>query len=200
MTQLTFNLELNNGRHCEVTIRPRTPEDKSAVTRLYQEIPEEDLDFFISDVTDPAVIDAGFSHNALIETSALIAETSDAIIGEAVLIRQKSPRLSHVGNIRFYIDTRWRHAGLGATLVSTLFTTAMNMGIEKVSLYLPQAAADKYDYMLLRNGFSREATLKHHFRSRTGLKSDIVIYGRDLEELWHQISDWVSNYGRAMEY
>lgn len=195
-----IKIERDNGPDREVTIRPRTSDDHSAIIDLYRNIPADETEYFVADVKNSAVISQWFEPNDFVETVALVAESSDAIIGEAVLVRQKNPRLAHVGNIRFYIHPDWRKAGLGATLVSTLFTTAMNMGIEKICIYLPEPGARRFDPMLARNGFSKEAVLRDHFRSRNGIKHDIIVYGRDLEELWHRISDWVNNYGRAMEY
>jgi len=200
MANLTFTLQRENQPDRDVTIRPRTSEDHSAIITLYQNIPAEEIDYFVADVKNSAVVSQWFEPNDFVETVALVAESSDELIGEAVLVRQKNPRLAHVGNIRFYIHPDWRKAGLGATLVSSLFTTAMNMGIEKICVYLPEPGAHRFDPMLSRNGFSKEAVLKDHFRTQNGSRCDIIVYGRDLEELWHRISDWVSNYGRAMEY
>ncbi|HPQ40167.1 MAG TPA: GNAT family N-acetyltransferase [bacterium] len=200
MANLKFTIQRENQPDQDVTIRPRTSDDHSAITALYGNIPVEETEYFVVDVQNSTVISQWFEPNDFVETVALVAETSEAIVGEAVLVRQKNPRLSHVGNIRFYIHPDWRKAGLGATLVSSLFTSAMNMGIEKICIYLPEPGAQRFDAMLSRNGFSKEAILRNHYRSRNGTKRDIIVYGRDLEELWHRISDWVSNYGRAMEY
>mgnify|MGYP001576777401 CR=1 FL=1 len=200
MTELTFNLKREDHDDIPVTIRPRTSVDHEAVVNFYDSIPVEEAEFFIVDIKDPAVLAQWFEPNDFVDTIAMLAESEGKIVGEAVLIRQKNPRLTHVGNIRFYIHPDFRKAGLGASLVSSLFTRAMNNGIEKICIYMPEMAANKFQKMLARNGFSKEAVLKDHYRTRAGEKTDIIVYGRDLEEVWHRISDWVSNYGRAMEY
>ncbi|MBN1295686.1 GNAT family N-acetyltransferase [bacterium] len=200
MVDGSVDIQMDNPGGPPVVIRSRTSQDHALITRMYEEILADEVDFFIVNVRDSLEIARWFEPNEFVQTIALVAEVNREIVGEAVLMRQKNPRLSHVGNIRFYIRPEWRKAGLGATLVSSLFTQATRIGIEKICIDLPDPAARKFDSMLTRNGFSREAVLHNHFRSGSGEKMDIVIYGRDLEELWHRISDWVSNYGRAMEY
>ena len=200
MTELTFKLKREDHDDTMVTIRPRASVDHEAVVRFYDSIPSEEAEFFIVDIKDPTVLAKWFEPNDFVDTIAMLAESEGNIVGEAVLIRQKNPRLTHVGNIRFYIHPEFRNAGLGASLVSSLFTCAMNKGIEKICIYMPEMAARKFQKMLARNGFSKEAVLKDHYRTRAGEKTDVIVYGRDLEEVWHRISDWVSNYGRAMEY
>ncbi|MCD4655627.1 GNAT family N-acetyltransferase [bacterium] len=200
MTNLTFIVRRRDHYDQRVKIRPRTSEDHSGVMKLYSDISREELEYFVADVEDSQMISQLFEPNPFVETIALVAESANGIVGEAVLVREKNPHVSHVGNVRFYIHPEWRKMGIGATLVSSIFAKAINHGIERICVYLPEVPVKKFDKMLSRKDFSKEAVLKNHYRSQTGEKMDIIVYGRDLEQLWHRISDWVSNYDKAMDF
>jgi hypothetical protein len=49
-------LQLRDGR--QVSVRKMTPEDKSAILEFARRLPEEDLLFLRTDITDPSVVDA----------------------------------------------------------------------------------------------------------------------------------------------
>jgi GNAT superfamily N-acetyltransferase len=200
MTIQEFSVKRDDNLEDTFEIRYRTTEDYKNVLDLYQNIPDEELDYFITDMKNPDVLAQWLKPNELIETIALVAVTNDQIIGEAILVRQKASRTSHVGTLRFFIQPEWRKHGIGTVLVSSLLTESMKIGIEKLSIYIPEIADKKFKSILQKTGFSKEAVLKDHFRTRSGAKQDVIVYGRDLDELWNRISDWVGNYGRAMEY
>ena len=193
---------VKHDNNCEdvFEIRYRTADDYNKILDLYQSIPDEEIDYFLTDVKNPEILALWLKPNELIETIALVAQTDGTIIGESILVRQKSSKTSHVGTIRFYIKPEWRKHGIGTMLISSLLTESMNMGIEKLSVYIPEKADKKFGTILIKTGFSKEAVLKNHYRTQTGAKQNVIVYGRDLEELWDRISDWVGNYGRAMEY
>jgi GNAT superfamily N-acetyltransferase len=182
------------------SIRRRTSDDHDDIINLYLSVPEDELDFFITDIRNPKSLSQWFEPNEFVETLALVAVVNDHIVGEAVLVRQKDTRTSHVGTVRFYVHPDWRTVGIGTVLITSLLTESMNIGIEKISVSLPESANRRFKSTLTKSGFSQEAVLKNHFRTESGAKQNIVIYGRDLDELWNRISDWVGNYGRAMEY
>lgn len=183
-----------------ISIRHRISSDHDDIMALYQTVSEEEQDFYTIDVCNPQVCSQWFEPNEFIETLALVAVVDNRIVGEAVLDRQKDTKTSHVGTVRFYVHPDWRKFGIGSALITALFTESMKIGIEKISVSIPEPASRRFKSILAKSGFSQEAILKNHFRASTGVKQNIVIYGRDLDELWNSISDWLGNFGRAMEY
>lgn len=195
-----YVIKRDNKPNETFSIRHRTSDDHGDIINLYLSVPEDELDFFITDIRNPQILSQWFEPNEFVETLALVAVINDQIIGEAVLVRQKGTKTSHVGTVRFYVHPDWRTFGIGTVLITSLLTESMNIGIEKISVSIPESADRRFKSILAKSGFSREAVLKNHFRAESGAKQDIVIYGRDLDELWNRISDWVGNFGRAMEY
>lgn len=200
MENQTITIHRNNGTEARVTVRSAGPQDRQALQAMYQSVPDREAVCFIDDIRHPVTIAKWFEPNDLLETLSLIAETDGRIIGEAAIVRRRASRVSHVGDLRIFIHPSWRRLGIGPRLISALFTEAIKIGIEKITISIPEPADPNFSTLLEKTGFSKEAALKNHYRAIDGSLQSIFIYGRDLEDLWHRISDWLGNFGRAMEY
>lgn len=200
MENQTITIHRNNGTEARITVRSAGSQDRPALQAMYRSVSDHEALCFIDDIRNPVTMAKWFEPNELLETLSLVAETDEGIIGEAAIVRRKASHVSHVGDVRIFIHPAWRRLGIGPGLISALFTEAIKIGIEKISISIPEPADPHFSTLLEKTGFSKEAVLKNHYRAGDGSLRSIFIYGRDLEDLWHRISDWLGNFGRAMEY
>lgn len=200
MDNQILSIQRENGSSEKVLLRIAGPSDRDALVQMYTTVSDREQSFFIDDIRHPSTFVKWFEPNDLQETLSIVAESNGILVGEAAIIRQKTSRTSHVGNVRIFIQPDWRSVGLGPQMVSLLFTEALKMGIQKISISIPEPADKDFRILLEKTGFAREAVLKNHYKTESGISQAIIMYGRDLEELWNRIADWVGNYGRVMEY
>ncbi len=184
----------------DILLRSFEPEDINHLINFFSKIPIEDLLLFEDDIYDPEVVKTRFQktqHNTILTVLAIVQEQ---IVGIGYIIRRLKTRSSHIGEIRIYISQGYRHLGIGHVLLKELYYLALSENLEKLIGSVPMNSKAYFEKIAEKLGFAQEAVLKGYIKDNKGRLQDLVIYSRSLEDLWENISDWQSPYGRSMEY
>lgn len=170
-------LQLRDGR--QVSVRKMTPEDKSAILEFARSLPEEDLLFLRTDITDPSVVDAWIENLRKGNTVTLLAEDADRIAGYASVHRDEARWTRRVGEVRINAATGYRGAGLGRALAAEIFEVARSLGLKKMAAMMTKdqtGARTAFE----RLGFTVEAMLMDWVEDRRGHPRDLLIMSYDV--------------------
>jgi len=183
-----------------VVLKPFERRDKEALFAFFTKIPESDRLFLKDNVTDPAVVERWAAELNYDKVFPLLAWDGGDVVADATLHKNISGWMKHVGTIRVVVAPRFQKKGLGSVLANELFLHALKSGLEKIvaEMMETQPGARKVFEKL---GFRLEATLRGHVRDQIGVKHDLLVLTKDLEEFWAniQIHEYFSYPTREME-
>jgi ribosomal protein S18 acetylase RimI-like enzyme len=96
--------------------------------------------------------------------------------------------MRHVGTIRIATAPEIQGKGLGGILANELFLHALKSGLEKIAAEMmeTQHGAKKVFEKL---GFIQEAILKGYVCDQIGVRHDLLILTKDLDEFWADVQD-----------
>ena len=157
-------------------IRAIQTDDRDAMERFLQRIPEGDRTFFKENVDDPEVVDAWVRPGA----ARSIAVDGDAVIGYVAVVPLQGWS-SHVGEVRVIVDPERRGRGIGRALARHAVLQALELGLTKMMV---EVVADQEPTiaMFRSHGFDPEALLKDHVRDADGELRDLMILAYAVEE------------------
>ena len=167
----------------EVTLRLMTAADVDRVTALARALPEEDLLFLRSDVTDPAVVRRWVDAHATNRSVTILAETpTGEMAGYGSLLYNEISWQRHLGEIRLLTGRGFRTRGLGRALAREAFHIARDLGLRKI---VAQMTSDQRGAIATfeRNGFQAEALLQDFVIDRQGRTRDLVVMAHDVDGL-----------------
>ncbi len=162
-----------------VRVRLMTAADREALLAFARSLPQEDLLFLRTDITDPAVVDE-WIHNVESKLSAtLLAFDDSGIVGYATVHRNRAPWTRSVGELRVNVGARYRARGLGRSLTSQIFDLARHMGLRKL---MANMMTDQHGAQAAfrRLGFVPEALLADYVEDRNGSPRDLVMMSYDI--------------------
>ena len=162
---------LNDGTR--VLIRPLAPGDKEQLLKLFASAPREDLDYFRSDVGNPAIVAAWCDELDYRQVFPLVAVVNDQIIGDATLhIGSRYHR--HIGRVRLYLDREYRRRGVGGLMLSGLIDIARKLGQQQLiaEVVTNQAQIIKAFQNL---GFKEEFIYRDYFMTPQGETLDVAL-------------------------
>ncbi len=172
----------------KVTIRVMDRSDRDAVLAFARSLPEEDLLFLRTDLTEESVVDEWFDaiDNGL--TTSLIAYEGDATAGYATVHRTKARWTRRVGEIRVNVGPEYRSRGLGRNLTAQIFDIANALGLMKL---MANMTADQIGAQAAfrRLGFTPEAMLGDFVEDRDGRPRDLVMMTYDMDGLSSQAGE-----------
>jgi ribosomal protein S18 acetylase RimI-like enzyme len=162
-------------------IRPLAPDDREALTRFLQRVPERDRSFFKEDVDDPAVIAAWTRPG----TARTLAVEEGEVLGYVAIV----PLVGwsrHVAEIRVIVDPDRRGEGIGAALARHGVLDAMRLGLKKLVV---EVVADQESTigMFRSLGFEPEALLTDHVEDRDGRLHDLMMLAHSVHGQWASI-------------
>lgn len=173
-------VELRGGQSVE--LRLMGAGDRDRMVAFARGLPEDDLLFLRSNITDPAAVDGWIANIADGRTISVVATDSDQIVGYATVHLSQAEWMRHLGEIRLLTGDRYRGAGLGRALASEIFTVASAIGLRKLSAQMtldqPGARAT-----FERLGFKPEALLTDWVISKDGRTRDLLIMAHDVDGL-----------------
>ena len=181
---LPRTLLLADGR--EITLRLLERTDRDALLRFTSGLAEHDLLFLRIDISNPDVIDAWLDNVDLERIVTIIAERAGDIFGYASLHLSNAQWSQHVGELRVLIAEEMRGKGLGRALTESIFTQALERGIEKMVAQMTidqKGAIATFEEL----GFRPEALLRDHVKDRNGEKHDLLVYSHDVQEFQSQM-------------
>jgi RimJ/RimL family protein N-acetyltransferase len=177
MAQYPRTIQLPDGE--QIQIRLMNAFDRDAMLYFARSLPQEDLLFMRTDITDPAAVDewienvnAGLSHT-------LLACDSSGIVGYATVHRTRAPWTRGVGEIRVNVGGRYRTRGLGRILTSQVFDLGRALGLRKI---MANMTTDQHGAQAAfrRLGFVPEALLADYVEDRNGTPRDLVMMSYDI--------------------
>ena len=110
------------------------------------------------------------------------------MVADATLHKNLSGWMKHVGTIRMVTAPEYQRKGLGGVLANELFLHALKSGLEKIvaEMMETQQGAKKVFEKL---GFMQEAVLRGQVRDQMGVRHDLLVLTKDLEEFWAEMQN-----------
>ncbi len=164
----------------QLTFRLMTPEDGDLVLEFAKNLPEEDLMFLRSDITQPGTVKTWMNYLANGRSMSVIAETEDGkIAGYATVHMNEANWTRHVGELRVLVGADYRGIGLGKRLTNEAFAMAKDLGLKKITAQMStdqRSARGVFEHL----GFRPEALLADHVMSRDGRTHDLLLMSYDV--------------------
>lgn len=161
------------------TFRLMEPSDRDAILEFARALPNDDLIFLRTDITEPKTVDAWMSYIKSGRTISVIAEAEGKIAGYASIHMNDALWTRHVGELRVLVGREHRGFGLGKRLTNEAFAIAKDLGLKKITAQMPteqRGARQVFE----RLGFRPEALLADHVMSRDGQTHDLLIMSYDV--------------------
>lgn len=161
----------NGGQR--VLLRPLVKADQEQLIRLFADALPEDLEYFRSDVKDPAVITRWCEELDYHAVFPLVAVINNDIVGDATLHVGRG-YTRHLGWVRLYIDRRYRRHGLGRLMLDGLIDTARKIGLQQLlaEVVVNQVQVIKAFQNL---GFRQEFVYQDFFMTPHGETLDVAL-------------------------
>ena len=177
-------VKLSDGT--EVTIRRMEPEDQEKILAFASRLPEEDLLFLRTDITDRQVVKLWAENIKRGHTVTLLAEVGGEVAAYASIHLEQARWTRHVGEIRVNGSPRFRGRGLGKRLTSEIFDLGKSLGLKKLAAMMtPDQIAARAAFERL--GFRVEAVLADWVEDRSGHVRDMLIMTHDLAGFTDQV-------------
>jgi L-amino acid N-acyltransferase YncA len=171
------DLRLSDGRSGRLRFMQES--DKEVMLAFARDLPQDDLLFLRTDITDPATIDQWIANIDKGTTVTLLAEISDELAGYASLHLAEARWTRRVGEIRIQVAPHYRGIGLGRRMAGEIFNLARSHGIKKVTAMMtPDQAGART--MFEKLGFQVEALLTDWVEDRNGHPRDLLVMSHDL--------------------
>jgi L-amino acid N-acyltransferase YncA len=163
----------------QVPLRLMGAGDKAKILAFADTLPEEDLLFLRSDISDPAAVDAWIEDTERGTTVTLLAEPDRLLAGYASLHVNPLRWTHKVGEISLHIAPDWRSRGLGEGLCTEIMALASTLELRKMTA---QMVADHKSARALfeRFGFHVEALLPDWVEDRNGNCRDLLLMAYEL--------------------
>ena len=113
-----------------VLLRPLVTEDRQALIDLFTPLAPEELRYFRTNVSDPAVVGGWVDKLDYEHVLPIVAVLGDRIVGDATLHLNQGPT-RHVAEVRIFLAKDFRHRGLGGRMLQALVDIA-----KRRSLYM----------------------------------------------------------------
>jgi RimJ/RimL family protein N-acetyltransferase len=169
-----------------LVLRPFERKDKDALFAFFQQMPEADRLFLKDNVTDMAVVERWAAELNYDKVFPLLAWKGNEVVADATLHKNLGGWMKHVGTIRMVVATGFQKHGIGSIMANELFLHALKSGLEKIvaEMMETQHGARKVFEKL---GFKLEATFHGHVRDQIGVRHDLLVLTKDLEDFWANI-------------
>jgi L-amino acid N-acyltransferase YncA len=180
-----FPRELTLPGGQQVKLRLMSAADKAHLLRFARSLPNDDLLFLRTDITEPAMIDEWMANIKRGTTVTVIAEVDGQLVGYASLHTDNARWTRRVGEIRVLVASNLRGAGLGRRLAAEIFHLGQWRGLKKMAAMMtPDQTGARAAFEKL--GFQVEALLQDWVVDRDGRPRDLLIMSHDLEGLTDQ--------------
>ena len=160
-------------------LRRLRPDDRDDIVELARALPEIDLQFLRSDLTDPNVVEGWIRDAGSGSRFTTLAHYDGELVGYGSLNLRGLQWMSHLGEIRVMIAEGHRRCGLGRVLTQRVFDIAHEQGLLKLVAQMTreQIGARR---LFERLGFTAEALLTDWVIDRSGETRDMMIMSYDL--------------------
>lgn len=162
-----------------LTFRLMEPSDRDAILVFARSLPNDDLMFLRTDITEPKTVDAWMNYIKNGRTLSVVAEVDGKLAGYASIHLNEALWTRHVGELRVLVGRDHRGIGLGKRLTNEAFAIAKDLGLKKITAQMPtdqRGARQVFEHL----GFRPEALLADHVMSRDGRTHDLLIMSYDV--------------------
>ena len=163
----------------QVTFRLMVAGDRDALLVFARSLPDDDLMFLRTDITQPPVVDEWIRNIASDRTITVLVEVEGKIVGYGSVHRNEALWTRHVGEMRVLVSQECRGIGLGKRLANEVFAIAKDLGLAKITAQMTtdqRSARQVFEHM----GFRPEALLADYAISRDGRTHDLLIMSYDV--------------------
>ena len=166
---------LRDGQSVE--LRLMGDADRDAVLAFARDLPDDDLLFLQTNITDPAVVDAWLDDIRRGSTTTILAFNNGVVIGDGSVHHHRAQWTRHIGEIRLLIGAGGRGQGLGRILADEIYALANILGLRMLTA---QMTFDQQAAMSIfrRLGFQREAVLTDYVMDAEGNTRDLLVATR----------------------
>jgi RimJ/RimL family protein N-acetyltransferase len=172
------DVKTRDGR--TATLRLMGAGDKSRVLDFARALPQDDLLFLRTDITDPQIVEDWIKNLEKGTTITILAEIHGDLAAYASLHLNEARWTRRVGEIRVNTGFAYRNAGLGRRLVSEVFEIGRRHGLKKMTAMMtPDQTGARAVFEKL--GFQVEAILADWVEDRRGQPRDLLVMSYDLE-------------------
>jgi L-amino acid N-acyltransferase YncA len=163
-----------------------TAGDGDRIVTFARSLPEDDLLFLRTDITNPEMVAQWVQNLEAGRTSTVIAEVNGEMVGYAALVTNRVNWQRHLGELRIQVGLRYRSQGVGRSLAAEIFSLARGRGLQKI---VAQMTPDQKGAMATfeRLGFRPEALLQDYVIDHTGRTRDLVVMTYDVTGLTEHI-------------
>jgi L-amino acid N-acyltransferase YncA len=184
---LGFPKEITLPNGVGITLRLTEHGDKNKILAFARSLPQDDLLFLRTDITEPGSVDEWIRNVERGDTVTVIAVAGGEIVGYASVHSEQARWTRRVGEIRVQVGATFRGVGLGRQLASQIFRLGQMRGLKKMAAMMtPDQAGARAAFEKL--GFQVEALLQDWVVDRNGRPRDLLIMSHDLEGLSDQVS------------
>jgi len=165
--------------HRPVSVRLMGAADKAAMLQFARSLPQEDLLFLHTDITDPTSEEEWIANIERGTMVALLAEPDQLLAGYASLHVNPLRWTRQVGEIAINVIPEWRSRGLGEGLCAEIVALAEILELRKITA---QMVADHKSARALfeRLGFHVEALLPDWVEDRDRHCRDLLLMAYDV--------------------
>ncbi|MEX2236471.1 MAG: GNAT family N-acetyltransferase [Dehalococcoidia bacterium] len=162
-----------------ISLRLMTEGDASQIVKFARALPEDDLLFLRTDITNPRAVDEWVDNLRGGRTQTIIAEAGGQFAGYASLHHNSVSWQRHLGEIRVQVGQRHRSKGLGRLLAGEVFQLARDLQLSRV---VAQMTPDQKGAIATfqRLGFQLNALLQDYVIDRSNRTRDLLIMGYDM--------------------
>ncbi|HZS06680.1 MAG TPA: GNAT family protein [Blastocatellia bacterium] len=166
----------------QVTLRLMERKDLENSVRFARELPENDLMFLTTDITDPEAMEQHLRSVESGQTVTVLAEADGRFVGYGSLAHSLPHWTRHLGEIRLLVGPEMRGKGLGKILAGEVLSLAHERGLQKVvaRMAVEQRGAVQ---VFERLGFRAEALLADFVMDRAGRTHDLIVMTHDVTGL-----------------
>jgi L-amino acid N-acyltransferase YncA len=165
-------VSLKNGQ--KAALRLMDAGDRQRVLNFARSLPQDDLLFLRTDITEPKTIDAWLENIEEGTTITVLAELNGSVAGYASLHTDGARWTRLVGEVRIQVGVGNRGLGLGRRLLGEIFRLGQDLGLKKmVAAMTPDQASARAAFDEL--GFRVEATLSDWVVDREGKSRDLLV-------------------------
>jgi ribosomal protein S18 acetylase RimI-like enzyme len=166
-----------------MSLRRLTRDDRVALERFLDGIPEEDRNFLKEDVTEPELRDRWLDERCGVRLG--LFDDAGALEALAVLWPGVG-RSAHVADLRLIVAADRRRRGLGRRMARAALIEGLNSGWRKITIEVPAGHQPTID-MFVDLGFRPEALLRDHLQEPDGRLHDLVALAHIADEGWAEM-------------
>jgi RimJ/RimL family protein N-acetyltransferase len=161
-----------------VCLRPLVSADRDGLVVLFKSLSADDLQYFRSDVADPAVVARWTEAVDYTRVFPLIAVVGDQLVGNCTLHLGSGPT-RHLAEIRVFLAKEFRRRGIGTAMLKAQIEIARKLGLQQLLAEIVESrpqVAHAFEHL----GFQRECVLRDHFMTPNGETLDLIVMVRYL--------------------